>query len=159
MAQVQNIRQNIRLQKYYIYDPAVTPGDEFGGLIARKDDNGVHVLAVLQQVQYWIDQGLAGQKPLGELSDTAKALLKQITRGRSEDNDANPKRVPKYSKQMQSGSPAYAGTLAERRRAAQKKAKIVKPAATKPDALPSLPPSSVAPPSSPLPPKTTPPAA
>jgi hypothetical protein len=154
MAQVLNIRS----QKYYIYDPAVSPGDEFGGLIAKEDDKGVHVLAVSQTMQYWIDQGLAGQKPLGELGDTAKALLKQITRGRSEENDTAPKRLPKYSKQMQSGAPAYAGTLAERRRAAQKKAKIVKSTAAKPNALPSpvAPPASAA---SPSPPKTTPPAA
>jgi hypothetical protein len=154
MAQVQNIRS----QKYYIYDPAVSPGDEFGGLIAKQDDKGVHVLAVSQTMQYWIDQGLAGQKPLGELGATAKALLKQITRGRSEDNDTAPKRLPKYSKQMQSGAPAYAGTLAERRRAAQKKAKstksVKKPAETKPDALP--PPTT---PPAPPAPKTTPPAA
>jgi hypothetical protein len=144
---------NIPLQKFYIYDPAVTPGDEFGGHIVRKDDKGVHVLIVSQQAQYWIDQGLLGQKPLGELSDTAKAFLKQITRGRSEDNDTDPTRLPKYSKQMQSGAPAYAATLAERRRVAQKKTKpksAKKPAEGKLDALP--PPASLAP-------KTTPPAA
>jgi hypothetical protein len=114
------------MQKYYIYDPAVNPGDELGGLRVKKDDKGTHVLASIIQIRYWIDQGLLGEKPVSELSSAAKNLLKQITRGRSEDNDTDPKRVPKYSRQMQSGAPIYAGVLAERRKYEQKQAKLLK---------------------------------
>lgn len=112
-------------RKYYIYDPAVHPGDDFGGMAAKKDDDGVHIIASPLQVQWWIDQGLLGESPKDKLPDSSKALLKQITRGRSE-SDEDPQRVPKYSRPMQSGAPAYAGTLAERRRKAQKKDQATK---------------------------------
>jgi hypothetical protein len=103
------------LQKFYVYDPNVP--DTLGGLrvLEDKDDKGnvkensKHVLAVLQQVQYWVDQGLMGEKPVGEISEAHKKLLKQITRGRSEDNDATPARIPRYDRHTQSGSPSLAG--------------------------------------------------
>jgi len=113
------------LRKFYIYDPAVHAGDEFGGLHVKQDDDGTHILASPLQVQYWIDQCLLGPDPKAKLTGAAKDLLKQVTRGRSESED-DPPRMPKYSKQMQSGAPAFAGTLAERRRKAQKKADMAK---------------------------------
>jgi hypothetical protein len=123
------------LQKFYVYDPNVP--DELGGLrvLSDKDDKGndkegtKHVLAISQQVQYWIDQGLVGDKPVGEISEAHKKLLAQITRGRSEDNDTAPKRVPKYDKVTQSGSPLFAGRPT---RAKKKKNNNKKPAAKKP---------------------------
>jgi hypothetical protein len=93
------------LYPYYIYDPNVP--DTLGGLQVKENDKGKFVLATSQMVQYWVDQGLLGEKPVGEISDAHKKLLKQVTRGRSEDNDKDPKRLPKYSK-SQSGAPAYA---------------------------------------------------
>jgi len=110
----QMVRHPRILQKFYIYDPNVA--DELGGLrvLSDKDDKGAekegtrHVLAVTQQVQYWIDQGLIGDKPVGEISDSAKKFLAQVTRGRSEDNDTNPKRVPRYDRLTQAGSPSHA---------------------------------------------------
>ena len=104
------------LQKFYVYDPNVS--DTLGGLrvLDDKDDKGNvkdgtrHVLAVAQQVQYWIDQGLMGEKPVGEISASHKKLLAQVTRGRSEDNDKTPTRVPRYDRRMQSGSPVFAGS-------------------------------------------------
>jgi hypothetical protein len=129
-------------RKFYIYDPAVHAGDEFGGITARKDDDGVHIVASPLQVQYWIDQGLLGDQPKSKLTGAAKDLLKQITRGRSESED-DPVKVPKYSKAMQSGAPTYAGTLAERRRKAQKKDQAAKKkdkgAASKPAPQPKPP--------------------
>ncbi len=107
--------KQVILQKFYIYDPGVHVGDEFGGLRVMKEDekkNGgaenLHILAMPQQVQWWIDQGLAGREPLSKLSGAAKKLLAQITRGRSDKPDDDPKRVPRYSRATQSGSPAYA---------------------------------------------------
>jgi len=87
------IRKPRILQKFYIYDPNVA--ETLGGLqvLEDRDEKGAirtntrHVLAVTQQVQWWIDQGLMGEKPVGEISDTAKKLLAQVTRGRSEDNE------------------------------------------------------------------------
>jgi hypothetical protein len=103
------------LQKFYIYDPNVS--DTFGGLRVLQDkddkgnpkDNTNHVLAVTQQVQYWIDQGVLGDKPVGEISENQKKMLAQITRGRSEDNDKSPGRIPRYDKRIQSGAPGFAG--------------------------------------------------
>lgn len=103
------------LQKFYIYDPNV--GDELGGLrvMDEKDQKGNvregrrHVMAVMQQVQYWIDQGLVGDKPVGEISDKHRKLLEQITRGRSKNNDEDPKRLPRYDRRIQSGAPMFAG--------------------------------------------------
>jgi hypothetical protein len=121
------------LQKFYIYDPNVA--DTFGGLrvLQDRDDKGNakdgtnHVLAVTQQVQYWIDQGVMGEKPVGEISESHKKLLAQITRGRSEDNDKDPKRVPRYDRRIQSGAPAFAARpgypLAKQRRKAKQKDK------------------------------------
>jgi hypothetical protein len=103
------------LHKFYIYDPNVS--DTLGGLTVKqdRDDKGnpkegtKHVLAVAQQVQYWIDQGLMGDKPVGEIGEAAKKMLAQVTRGRSEDNDADPKRIPRYDRRIQSGAPMFAG--------------------------------------------------
>jgi hypothetical protein len=103
------------LQKFYVYDPNVR--DTFGGLTVKqdKDDKGNpkdgtnHVLAVTQQVQYWIDQGLIGDKPVGEINEAHKKLLGQITRGRSADVDKKPGRIPRYDKRIQSGAPGFAG--------------------------------------------------
>lgn len=114
------------LNKYYIYDPNVR--DELGGLrvMQEKDNDGNvtegrdHVLAVQQQVQWWIDQGLLGEKPAGELSDKAKKLLAQITRGRSENNDEEPKRLPRYDRSVQSGHPVFAAQASSSARFKQK---------------------------------------
>lgn len=95
------------LQKYYVYDPGLHVGDELGRLRVLEDDKGKHIMAVPEQIQYWMDQGLAGVKPLGELSDSAKKFLDQITRGRSIDNE-QPQKLPKYDKQIQSGTPGTA---------------------------------------------------
>lgn len=108
------VRQPRILQKFYVYDPNVA--DTFGGLRVLQDkddkgnpkDNTNHVLAVHQQVQYWIDQGIVGEKPVGEISEAHKKLLSQVTRGRSDDNFKRPGRIPKYDKRVQSGSPAHA---------------------------------------------------
>jgi hypothetical protein len=125
------------LQKFYIYDPNVP--EELGGLqvLEDKDDKGnakegtKHVLAVIQQVQWWVDQGLLGEKPVGEISGAHKKLLAQITRGRSEDNDEAPKRVPRYDKVTQSGSPIYAGRPGrEKRKPKKDKAKKPQPKPT-----------------------------
>jgi hypothetical protein len=112
-------RRGVILQKFYIYDPSVNAGDEFGRLRVLEDDNGKHVLAPPLTMQYWIDQGLAGNDPLNSLSDNHKKLLAQVTRGRSE-SDEEPKRVPKYSRAMQSGAPSFALT---QQRSASSKAK------------------------------------
>jgi hypothetical protein len=124
------IRQPRILHKFYIYDPGVT--DTLGGLTVMhdKDDKGnikentKHVLAVVQQVQYWIDQGLMGEKPVGEISGSGKKLLAQVTRGRSEDNDTEPRRVPRYDKSMQSGHPVFAGQPASAARFAARQAAL-----------------------------------
>ena len=118
------------LQKFYIYDPNVS--DTLGGLrvMEEKDDKGNvkegrrHVLAVSQQIQYWIDQGLMGDKPVNEISPQHKKLLEQVTRGRSKDNDEDPKRVPKYDRVTQSGSPSLAGRASRRVSNKKKKDKV-----------------------------------
>ena len=116
------IRHPKILQKFYVYDPNVP--DMLGGLrvLTDKDDKGGekedtrHVLAVTQQVQYWIDQGLIGEKPVGEISDKAKKLLAQITRGRSEDNDTEPGAgAADTIARTMSGRPATALAAAPRR--------------------------------------------
>jgi len=95
------------LRPFYIYDPNVS--DSLGGLAVKEDDKGnKFVLATDQMVNYWKDQGLLGDKKVGEISGAQKKFLKQITRGRSEDNDATPARLPRYTK-AQSGAPGYAG--------------------------------------------------
>ena len=96
------------LQKFYVYDPNVNEGDEFGGLRVMGSDDGIHVLTQPTSAQYWLDQGLIGRAPLSQLEGGAKALLAQLTRGRSESDD-EPKRVPKYSRATQSGAPEFAG--------------------------------------------------
>jgi len=108
--------KQVILQKFYVYDPGVRAGDELGGLRVIKEEdkkNGdkaenLHVLAMPQMVQWWIDQGLAGREPLSKLSDKSKKVLSQITRGRSANPDDDPKRVPKYDKKAQSGAPSFA---------------------------------------------------
>jgi hypothetical protein len=110
-------QKHLVLTKFYVYDPAVNVGDELGRLRVREDEdneNGKYILASPMQVQYWIDQGLLGTDPISKLGEASKALLKQITRGRSEDEE--PGRLPRYSKQMQSGEPQFAGTMAAMRR-------------------------------------------
>src|SRR4029077_20862389 len=84
-------------------------GDTLGGLQVLDGDKGLHVLAATPMVQYWIDQGLLGEKPLTELSGSGKALLDQITRGRSKDNEKTPPRVPRYSKAAQRGGGMFTG--------------------------------------------------
>lgn len=104
--------KQVILQKFYVYDPGVRAGDEFGGLRVVKEDktDNLHVLAVPQMVQWWIDQGLAGREPLSKLSAGGKKVLAQFTRGRSENPDDDPKRVPRYDKRTQSGTPSFALT-------------------------------------------------
>jgi hypothetical protein len=129
--------RHIITQKFYVYDPGVNAGDELGGLRVReddKDDKGKYVLASPLQIQWWIDQGLLGDKPFGEVSASQKKLVAQVTRGRSE-SDEEPKRVPKYSKLAQSGTPGFA--LSQHRAPsarAKQRAKDAKAAGKKPDA-------------------------
>jgi hypothetical protein len=106
----QAVSKQVILQKFYVYDPGVHVGDEFGGLRVVKEDktDNLHVLAVPQMVQWWIDQGLAGREPLSKLSAGGKKVLSQITRGRSENPDDDPKRVPRYDRRTQSGTPSFA---------------------------------------------------
>ena len=121
------IRQPRILQKFYVYDPNVP--DLLGGLRVLQDtddkgnvkDGTKHVLAVTQQVQWWIDQGLLGEKPVGEISESHKKLLAQITRGRSEDNDAVPPRVARLDKRIQSGAPRFAGAPSYKKAPPKKK--------------------------------------
>jgi hypothetical protein len=135
------------MQKFYVYDPNVS--DTLGGLrvFSDKDDKGnekentKHVLAVTQQVQYWIDQGLMGEKPVGDIGDKASKLLAQITRGRSTDNDAEPVRVPRYDRRTMSGSPSLAGLPM---REQKKRGKKDKKPAKKPEAKSPQPPKSAA---------------
>jgi hypothetical protein len=147
------VRQPRILQKFYVYDPNVS--DTFGGLrvLQDKDDKGNpkddtnHVLAVTQQVQYWIDQGLIGDKPVGEISGAHKKLLAQITRGRSEDNDKNPGRIPRYDRRIQSGAPGFAGqpayaTIARNQRKQKKKEDRLKEAKPTPKTEPKVTPSA-----------------
>lgn len=118
-------------QPYYIYDPGVT--SELGGVRVVDDQKkGKHVLMTPMAAQYWIDQGIVGIKPASELSGPGKDLLKQLTRGRSEDNDANPKRVPKYNKRIMRGDP-LASNIGPRAAARRRKARG-KPAAPPPSA-------------------------
>jgi hypothetical protein len=98
--------RHIITQKFYVYDPGVREGDEFGGLRVLPGDDGLHVLASPMMTQWWIDQGLGGHEPVSKLSGKAKKVLAQITRGRSENPDDKPKRLPKYSKRTQSGAPS-----------------------------------------------------
>jgi len=121
--------KSVILQKYYVLDPGVSPGDELGGLRVLEDkdnDNATHILATPMQVQWWIDQGLLSKEPASKLSASGKKLLAQITRGRSEEPYEKPKRVAKYNKATQSGSPQFAGTPASAR--LKKRAKDAKKA-------------------------------
>jgi len=132
------------MQKFYVYDPNVP--DTFGGLrvYSDKEKDGKekegtrHILAVTQQVQYWIDQGIIGEKPVGDISGAHKKLLAQITRGRSEDNDADPGRIPKYNRRMQKGSPTLAGQSMRTQRKKPKKnnGKVTKTKPAAPAAAP-----------------------
>ena len=96
----------LALRPFYIYDPNVP--DTLGGLQVKEDDKGKFVLATPQMIQYWVDQGLLGDKPFSEISGAAKKLLSQITRGRSDDNNSELPKLPKYSKATQSGAAAFA---------------------------------------------------
>jgi len=143
--------RSVILNKYYILDPGVSAGDEVGGLRVLEDkdnDNALHILATPMQVQWWFDQGLLSTGPSSKLSGAGKKLLAQITRGRSEEPYETPKRVPKYSKAMQSGSPQFAGTPASARM--KQRAKDAKKAqgkdkpAKKPQPKPATPPPGAA---------------
>ena len=115
MAVMRATPQNPILQKFYVYDPGIVAGDEFGGLRViedEKNDNALHVLAARPMIQYWIDQGLAGGDPPSKLGEKSKRFVGQLTRGRSENPDVEPVRVPRYSRETQSGAPTFAGTLA-----------------------------------------------
>ena len=104
------MNRQVILQKFYVYDPSVHLGDELGGLRVIKDDKSedLHILAMPQQVQWWFDQGLLGREPRSKLSGPGKKFLAQITRGRSENPDDDPARIPKYSRETQSGAPTFA---------------------------------------------------
>lgn len=108
------------LQTYYVYDPGVS--DELGGLRVQTNDKGKFVLATPQMIQYWVDQGLLGDKPLGEISGEGRVVLDQITRGRTKDPDTAPKRVPRYSKAAQSGAVQFAGQPKAKKKAQPKRA-------------------------------------
>ena len=142
------IRQPRILNKFYIYDPNAP--DLLGGLrvMEEKDDKGNvkegrrHVLAVQQQVQYWIDQGLMGEKPVGEISGAHKKLLTQLTRGRSEDNDVEPSRAARLSRRLQSGHPSLvASTIHRKKKSKDKKNAKKAPAPATKDLKPPTPPS------------------
>jgi hypothetical protein len=115
------------LQKFYVYDPGVRAGEEIGGLrVHAEKDGALYVLTVPAAAKWWIDQGLAGAEPLTALSEASRQLVAQVTRGRSENPDDDPPRVPRYSRAMQSGAPAYAASLAspgKRRQQGAKKSK------------------------------------
>lgn len=129
------------LRKFYVYDPGLHAGDELGRLRVLEDDKGIHVMAPPVTMQYWIDQGMVGLQPLDELNESSKKFLGQITRGRSIDNDATPTKLPKYDRQIQSGSPGSAlkQPLSQERRKAMAKSKkkeskdSKKPASKKPE--------------------------
>ena len=126
-------RKNVILQKYYVYDPGLHAGDELGSLRILEDadnDGALHVLAASPMMQYWLDTGLVGLKPVGEISDAQRKMLSQMTRGRSDhvddDEEYEPTKLPKYSKQAQSGAPEFAATPASvraKQRTAAKKNK------------------------------------
>ena len=113
------------LRKFYVYDPGLHVGDELGRLRVLEDDKGIHVMAPPVTMQYWVDQGMVGLLPLDELDESSKKFLAQITRGRSLDNDEQPKKLPKYDRQIQSGSPGSAlkQPLSQERRKAMAKSK------------------------------------
>jgi len=95
------------LRKFYVYDPGLHAGDELGRLRVVEDDKGLHVMAPFLTMQYWLDQGLVGLVPFAEVSDAGKKFIAQVTRGRSE-SDEDPKKLPKYDRQIQSGAPGMA---------------------------------------------------
>lgn len=95
------------LRKFYVYDPGLREGDELGRLRVIEDDKGIHVMAPDMTMQYWLDQGMVGLVPLDEVSESGKKFLAQITRGRSVSDD-EPKKLPKYDRQIQSGAPGMA---------------------------------------------------
>lgn len=95
------------LRKFYVYDPGIHAGDELGRLRVVEDDKGLHVMAPHMTMQYWIDQGMVGLVPFDEVSETGKKFIAQVTRGRSESDD-EPKKLPKYDRQIQSGAPGMA---------------------------------------------------
>ena len=110
------------MQPFYIYDPNV--GDELGGMRVRQDKDGnKHVLATVPQIQYWLDQGLLGDKPLGQISGPQKELLNQITRGRLENNEDRRKRVPKYNRKVMGGEPSFATLSSSPMHASRKRQK------------------------------------
>jgi hypothetical protein len=115
--------EQMALQEYYVYDPSVS--DELGGLQVRKREKDKFVLATPTMMKYWVDQGLAGLIPLDKLSEEGKQMLAQVTRGRSENPDKRPIRVPRYNKAAQSGSPQFAGGVTFKERQA-KTAKLKK---------------------------------
>jgi hypothetical protein len=78
-----------QLRTYYIYGPTV--GKELGGVpvvdtpAAGKGERVV-VLAPAQ-AQFWIDQGIIGDKPRGQLSSETKATFAQLHGGEHPDDE------------------------------------------------------------------------
>jgi hypothetical protein len=64
---------------YYLLDPRI--GDELapGIKVITRERNRVVRLA-LQQAQYFLDNGVLGEKPYVEHSDDEKEVLAQVTR-------------------------------------------------------------------------------
>jgi hypothetical protein len=64
---------------YYVLDPRI--GDELapGIKVVTRERNRVVRLAP-QQAQYFLDNGVIGDKPYGEHSDDEKEVLAQVTR-------------------------------------------------------------------------------
>jgi hypothetical protein len=64
---------------YYVLDPRI--GDELapGIKVVTRESNRVVRLAP-QQAQYFLDNGVIGDKPYGEHSDDEKEVLAQVTR-------------------------------------------------------------------------------
>ena len=130
------------LRKFYVYDPGLHAGDELGRLRVIEDDKGPHVMAPDMTMQYWLDQGVVGLVPFDEVSETGKKFIAQVTRGRSE-SDEDPKKLPKYDRQIQSGAPGMAlkvplstqrrNAMLKARKKGEKNDKGKKPAAKKPE--------------------------
>jgi hypothetical protein len=130
------------LRKFYVYDPGIHAGDELGRLRVIEDDKGLHVMAPHMTMQYWIDQGMVGLVPFDEVSETGKKFIAQVTRGRSE-SDEDPKKLPKYDRQIQSGAPGMAlkvplstqrrNAMLKARKKSEKNDKGKKPATKKPE--------------------------
>lgn len=83
-----------QLRTYYIYSPTV--GKELGAVPvvdAPAAGKGERVVVLAPaQAQFWIDQGIIGDKPRGQLSPETKATFAQLHGGEHpEDEKANKK--------------------------------------------------------------------